>query len=161
MYVYDCNEIITTEIKNTSDKEMIRAFISLIEYTKIQGIHPGFHFMDNEESTTLNMKMTTMGIKYQLVPPSNQRAKNSERAIQNFKNHFISGLCSVEKDLNLQLWDRLLKQATISLKLLRQSITLPPISAYTHIYGEFYFNRTPLAPPGTRVVMHKGPNDCA
>ena len=68
-------------------------------------------------------------------------------------------MCSVDKYFHLQLWERLLQQATISLNLLRQSITLPLISAYTHIFGEFDFNRTPLAPPGTRVVMHNIPND--
>ena len=41
--------------------------------------------------------MKSMNIKYQLVPPSNHRANNAERAIQTFKNHFIAGLCSVDK----------------------------------------------------------------
>ena len=47
MYVYDCNFILTTAIKNRSDKDMIRAFTSLTEYLKIRGINPYFHFMDN------------------------------------------------------------------------------------------------------------------
>ena len=59
MYVYDCNTILTTATKNRSDKVMIRAFTYLTENLKIQGIHPGFHFMDNEASTALNMMMTT------------------------------------------------------------------------------------------------------
>ena len=105
--------------------------------------------------------MKTIIIKYQLVPPSNHRANNAEREIQTFKNHFISGLCRVDKYIYLQLWGRLLQQATISLSLIRQSRTLPHISAYTHISGEFNFNRTPLAPPGTRVVMNNIPNDCS
>ena len=49
----------------------------------------------------------------------------------------------------------------ISLKLLSQSITLPHISAYTHIFREFDFDRTPLDPPGTKVVIHNKPNDRA
>ena len=117
--------------------------------------------MDNEASTALNLTMTTMNIKYQLFPPSNHISKNAERAIQTFKNNFIAGLCSVNKDLHIQLWDRILKHATISLNLLRQSITHPHISAYTHIFGEFDFNCTPLAPPSTRLVMHNRQNDCA
>ena len=48
MYVYDCNAILTTAMKNISDKEMIIAFASLTEDLKIRGINPGFHFMDNE-----------------------------------------------------------------------------------------------------------------
>ena len=108
--------------------------------------------------TALNLTMTTMNIKYQLDPPSNHRENNAEREIQTFKNHFIAGLCSVEKYFHLQLWDRLLQQANISLNLLRQSRTLNHISAYTQIFGEFYFNRTPLSPPVTRSVMHNRPN---
>ena len=64
--------------------------------------------------------MATMNIKYQLLPTSNQREKNAERAIQTFKNHFIEGMCSIEKYFNLQLWDRLLHQTKISLNLLRK-----------------------------------------
>ena len=82
-------------MNNICDKEMIRVFRYLTEYLKIQRIHPGFHFMDNEASTALKLTMTTINIKYQLVPPSNHRAINAERAIQTFKNHFIAGLCIV------------------------------------------------------------------
>ena len=135
MYVYDFNAVLATAIKNRSDKDMIRAFTSLTEYLKTQGIHPGIQFMDNEASTALNLIMTNMNIKYQLVTPVNHRANNAERAIQTFKKHFISGLCSVENYFYLQLWDRLLQQATISLNLLIKSRTLPHISAYTNIFG--------------------------
>ena len=68
MYVYDCNAILTTATKNISDKEMIRSFASLTEELKIRGINPGFHFMDNEASTALKMTMTSIDIKYQLIP---------------------------------------------------------------------------------------------
>ena len=76
---------------------MIRAFTELTEDLKIHGINPGFHFMDNEASKALKMTMETMDIKYQLVTPSKHRANNTERSTQTFKNHFISGLCSVDK----------------------------------------------------------------
>ena len=161
MYVNDCNDILTTAMKNRINKEMIRDFKSLTEDLKSRGIYPGFHFMDNETSTALNLTMITMNTKYQLVPPSNHRANNEERAIKTFKNHFIGELCSVDKYFHLQLWDRLLQQATTSLNLIRQSITIPHISAYTHIFVEFDFNRTILAPPGTRRIIHNRPNDRA
>ena len=125
MYVYDCNAILTTATKNRSENEMIRDFTSLTEDLKIRGFHPGFHFMDKEASTDLKLNMKTIHINHQLVPPINHRAKNADREIQTFKNHFIEGLCSVEKYFNLQLLDRLLHQAKISLNLLRQSRPLP------------------------------------
>ena len=78
MYVYDYNTILTIEMKNRSDKDMIRSFTSLTKDLKSRGIHPGFHSMDNEASTALKLTMTTMNIKYQLVPPSNHRENNEE-----------------------------------------------------------------------------------
>ena len=66
-------------MKNRSDKETIRDFTSLTEDLKSRGINPGFHFMENEAYTALKLTMTTMKIKYQLVPPSNHRANNAER----------------------------------------------------------------------------------
>ena len=134
MYVYDYNCILTTSMKNRSDKDMIISFTSLTEDLKIRGIHPGFHFTDNEASTALKLNMRTMNIKYQLVPPSNHRAKIAKRVIQTFKNHFLAVLFYVDKDFHLQLWYRLLQQATISLNLIRQSRTLPHISLYNHIF---------------------------
>ena len=105
--------------------------------------------------------MTTINIKYQLVPPSNHIANNVEISIQTFKKNFIAVLCSVDKYFHLQLWDRILQQATISLNFLRKSRTLPHLSAYAHIFGGFDFNRTPLAPPRKRIVIHNRPNDRA
>ena len=90
MYVYDCNATLTTATKNRSEKEMIRAFTSLAEYLNSQVINPCLYLMDNEASTALKMTMTSMNIKYQLVPPSNHRANNAEREIKSFKNHFIA-----------------------------------------------------------------------
>ena len=153
--------MLTTATKNRSDKEMIRAFTDLTEDLKRRGIYPGFHFMDNEAYTALKTKMTSMNIKYQLEPQRNNRANNAERSIQTFKNHFIAGLCSVEKYFHLKLRDRLLQQAAISLNKIIQSRTLTHLSAYTHIFGEFDLKCTQLAPPGTQVVINHRPNDCA
>ena len=36
-------------------------------------------------------------MQYQLTPPHFHRCNAAERAIRTFKNHFISGLCSVDK----------------------------------------------------------------
>ena len=88
MYVYECNDILTTAMDNRSDKDIIRSFTSLTEYLKSLGINPGFHFMYNKSSTALNQKMTTMNIKYYLVPPSNHIANNAER--ERFKHSRIT-----------------------------------------------------------------------
>ena len=154
MYIYGCNAILAMVIINRSDKDMIRDFSEYTIDLKIEGINPGFHFIYNKATTALKMGMTTMDINYQLVPLINHRAHNGERAIQTFKNNFIVGQCTIYKDLYFQLWDRLLQQETISLNLLSKSRIRPRLSAYTHIFGEFYYNRTTLCPPETRLVIH-------
>ena len=163
MYVYDCNVIMTTAINTRSDKEMMHAFTKLTTYLKTRGINPGFHFMDNESSEALKMAMATMDINYQLVPPSQHRANNAERAIHTFKNHVTSGLCvrlcSVDENLHLQLWDILLHKSTISLNLIQKSRLHPHLSAYTHIFGYFIYNYTQLAPLGERVGIHNRQKD--
>ena len=59
--------------------------------------------MDNEAYTVFNITMTSMKIKYKLVPSSNYRSNNADRKIQKFKNHFIAVLCSIDKGFHLQL----------------------------------------------------------
>ena len=77
MCVYNCHAVLTTAIHNRSYKEMIQAFAELIEELTSRGISPGFHFIDNEASTAFKMEMTTMEIKYHLVPPNNHRINNA------------------------------------------------------------------------------------
>jgi hypothetical protein len=92
------------------------------------------------------------------VPPSQPQIHHrnwAERDIQTFKNHFISGLCSTHPDFPLNLWDKLLPQATLTLNLLRPSPINPKLSAYAQIHGAFNFDKTPLAPPGIKVHTHE------
>jgi hypothetical protein len=67
-------------------------------------------------------------------------------------------LCSVDRDFPIHLWDRLLPQALLTLNLLRGSRINPKLSAYAQIHGTFDHNRTPLAPPGIRVMVHQKPS---
>ena len=96
--------------------------------------------------------MTSKGIDFQLVPPGCHRRNAAERAIRTFKNHFVAGLCSTDPKFPLLLWCRLLLQAELAMNLLRPSHINPKVSAYNQLYGIFDFTRTPLAPPGTRVL---------
>ena len=57
----------------------------------------------------------------------------------------------------LHLWDRLLQQAELTLNLLRPARNNPALSAYAVMNGDFNFTATPLAPPGTKVLVHEKP----
>ena len=91
------------------------------------------------------------------MPPHIHRRNSAERAMQTFKNHFIAGLASTDPNFPLSNWCRLLPQAELTLNLLRPSRLNPKLSAYAQLEGTFDFNRTPLAPPGTRVIVHEKP----
>jgi hypothetical protein len=61
------------------------------------------------------------------VPPGLHRRNAAERAIRTVQNHFIAGLCSVDPNFPIHLWDRLVPQAEISLNLLRGSWINPKL----------------------------------
>jgi hypothetical protein len=110
--------------------------------------------LDNEASTLLKQHMTEQAIDFQLAPPDNHWCNAAERAIQTFKKHFKACLAGTDPLFPLYLWPKLLPQAELTLNLLRSSRLNPKLSAYAHLEGNFDFNRTPLAPPGTKVVVH-------
>jgi hypothetical protein len=57
----------------------------------------------------------------------------------------------------MHLWDRILPQAVITLNMLRTSRINPKLLAATHIFGQYDFNRAPMAPPGTNIIAHETP----
>jgi hypothetical protein len=155
LYDYASNSVLSAPMKNRGDKDMIRAFDLLIQSLIIRGLKPHLQRLDNEASLALRNYLTKQGIDYKLAPPHIHRRNNADRGIQTFKNHLIAGLCSVDPVFSLKLWDKLLPQATITLNLLRKSRINPRMSAYAQLNALFDFNRTLLAPPGTRVIAHK------
>ena len=64
-------------------------------------------------------------------------------------------LCGVDPDFPLHLWNRILPQTELTLNLLRTSRINPKLSAFAQLHGQFDFNRTPLAPVGTQVIVHE------
>ena len=81
-------------------------------------------------------------------------------AIHTFQNHFVAGLCSVDKTVSLYWWDKLLPHAELTLNMLRSSRINPKLSTHAQMHGLFDVNRTPLAPPGIfRVLVHIKPTE--
>jgi hypothetical protein len=158
-YAYSPNAIIVRAMKNRSDEEMLKTYKDVYAYLKAKGFKPNFNVSDNECSRTIKEYLDKEeGVKIQLVEPHNHRANAAERAIQTFKNHFIAGLSTVDKAFPLQLWDDLLQQAQITLNLLRKARINNKLSAYEILEGPFNFNKTPLAPPGTKAIIYNSPD---
>jgi hypothetical protein len=112
------------------------------------------YILDNEASNELKNSMTKNNLSYQLAPPHIHRHNAAERAIRTFKNHLLAGLATADPNFPVAHWDCLLYQGILTLNLLRNSRVNPKLSAYTYLYGNFDFNKTPLALPGTKVVVH-------
>eukprot|EP00804_Cyclotella_cryptica_P013523 CCRYP_017243-RA/>CCRYP_017243-RA protein AED:0.41 eAED:0.30 QI:0/0/0/1/1/1/5/0/1642 len=127
-------------------------------HLKTKGYKPTFNVTDNQATTPIKSYLNTEDCKWQFVEPHNHRVNAAERAIQTFKNHFISGLCSTDSNWPLQLWDTMTEQAIITLNLLRTSRIDPSKSAYHQLHGHRYnWNAYPLAPPGTKAVIYESP----
>jgi hypothetical protein len=92
-----------------------------------------------------------------LSPHHCHRRNAAERAIRNFKEHFVVGLSSVDPTFPLHFWDRLLPQAEITLNLLPTSILHPQLSTAAHFHRLVDYNKTALAPPGCKIIAHEKP----
>ena len=158
LYDYDTNAILTEPLRNRTGGEILRGYKKLHQYLVQRGYNPRTHWLDNEASAALKAYNTNNTIEYQLVPPHNHRRNAAERAIRTWKNHFTAGLCSTDDKFPMHLWDRLLEQASITLNLLRPSRRNPKVSAYTMLEGQYDYNKNPMAPPGTKILIHEKPN---
>jgi hypothetical protein len=158
LYYYDSNYIHAEPMPSRTTKSIVDAYTKAHSMLIQAGLKPKLQRLDNEASATLQQFMTEQDIDFQLAPPHLHRRNAAERAIRTFKNHFIAGLCSTDPDMPLHLRDKLVPQALITLNLLRSSTMNPSrVSAYAQIRGAFDFNRTPVAPPGTKVLIHEKP----
>ena len=157
LYDYDSNAILATAIKTRSGTSILNAYKELHGILASRGLKPKLQRLDNEASTALKQYISEQDITYQLTPAHMHRRNAAERAIRTFKNHFIAGLASTDKLFPIHLWDRLLPQAILTLNLLRTSRINPQLSAYSQLFGAFDFTKTPLAPPGTKVLAHEKP----
>jgi hypothetical protein len=67
-----------------------------------------------------------------LVERHNHCVNAAERAIQTFKDHFVSALATTDSEFPLQLWDRLALQVENTLNMLCPSRIDPKMLAYEH-----------------------------
>ncbi len=158
MYNFDSNAIVFKPIKTRQSKEILNAFRKYEHKIAHNGILPTMYVLDNEASGDLKNSLTKNNQQYELVSPNINRHNAAENAIRTFKNHFLSGLASCDPKFPIQEWDHLLHQCEITLNLLRNSRNNPKLSAWAAIQGIFDFNKSPMAPPGTQILIHSKPD---
>ena len=137
---------------------MILAYQTLVDRLKEKGTHPAMHLLDNEYSAEMKTTIQRNGMKYQLVPPHDHRRNIAEKAIQVFKDHFVSVLCGTDKNFPLQLWCQILRHAEHQLNLLRKSRVVPTVSAFAHMYGQHDYDAQPFPILGSAIELHVTPS---
>ena len=157
LYDYNSNIILSKPLKTRQASELTTARTSLHDQLQSNGYAPELHILDNECSDELKKAFKKYSVGFQRVPPHVHQRNAAERAIQTWKYHFCSGLATCDPKLPLTELDLLMSQADITLNLLRPSYRQPNLSVYACLNGTFNFNQSPLAPPGTRVVVHITP----
>ena len=136
VYVYETNAILVRPMINREKETIVTTFKDIYNYLSKRKFKPKLHVLDNECSNMLkDFIQKDNNTKIQFVEPHQHRVNASERAIQTFKNHFISGLCSAHPQFPLQLWCEFLPQAELTLNLLRKARCNNKLSAYAVLEG--------------------------
>ncbi len=156
-YIYDLNAIIIRPMASRTDASFIAAFTEVFAILRARDYQPALNVTDNKCSKAVEKHIRANKMTIQLVPPHNHRVNAAERAIGTFKEHFVAALATVNILCPLQLWDKFLPQVELTLNLLRFSRRNPLISANHKLYGPFNFNKTPLAPLGTKALVYNDP----
>ncbi len=117
-YIYDLNAILVHAMLSKNNATMIAAFSDIFSTLAAHGYAPTLNVMDNECSKAVEAHIKANKMNAHLVPPHNHLGNATECAIATFKEHFIMGLATVDKDCPLQLWDEFLPQIELTLNLL-------------------------------------------
>ena len=156
LYNHDTNFIHACPIKSRKAEDLILGFTTCYAEMKQNGFTATKLKLDNEISKLFIHHIKDVEkIDYQQVSAGNHRTNQAERAILDFKNHFISILSGADPDFPTNCWDLLLPQTIITLNLLRDSRLQPKLSAYAQVHGPFNFKATPLGPAGCKAIIHE------
>ena len=161
MYDLDSNYIKAVPMKSRETSEMLRCYQEGYNFFSKAGFKPVLVKANNELSNRLKDEILSQGLNYEMVSPGDHRQLPAERAIQDFKNHFISVRSGTDAAYPANCWHHLLEHIEVTLNLLCASRYNPKVNAYTIIRGLFDFNRTPLAPAGCKTIVHDRPDERA
>jgi hypothetical protein len=116
-YIYDLNAILVRAMPSKNNAAMITAFSNIFSTLAAHGYAPTLNVMDNKCSKAVEVHIKANKMNVHLVLPHNHRINAAECAIATFKEHFIAGLATVDKNCLLQLRDEFLPQIKLTLNL--------------------------------------------
>ena len=154
MVGYDSNYIHAVPIKSRKAEALMEGFNECYNVLRDNRFEANLVRLDYEVSKLLIDSITTNKLTYQLASLGDHRMNYAERAIQTYKNHFISAFQDTNPTFPRDCWDLIMPQIKITLNLLRTSRINPKLSAYSQIHCPFNFNKTPVAPLGYKIIIH-------
>ena len=98
LYNYDSNAILAEGCKSRTATDLTTAYDKLYNCLTKAGIVPVMQRIDNGVSKVLIESIEEKGLKYQLASSHDYRLNPAKRAVQTWKNHFISTLHGCERD---------------------------------------------------------------
>jgi hypothetical protein len=105
VYHYESNAILALPISGFRNNIIFQAYKQIYEMIESKGFVIRFNVMDNQASKVIKKKITPKQCDLMLVKPNNPRVNAAERAIQTFKDHFVSALATTDSEFPLKLWD--------------------------------------------------------
>jgi hypothetical protein len=136
-YIYDLNAILVHSMPSKNDAAMITTFTNILAALAARGYIPTLNVTDSKFSKTVEAYIKSNKIDIHLVLPHIHRVNAAECTIATFKEHFITGLATVNRNCPLQLWDNFLQQVKLTLNLLCFSCHDPSKSANEEVNGFF------------------------
>ena len=103
VYNFDSNSVLAEPMSNHTKLYILHAYKVIHTRPTAAGLRPKLQHLDNMASLILKEYMSSEGINYQLVPPCIHCHNASICVIWTFKNYFIDGLCSTDKNCHLNL----------------------------------------------------------
>ena len=110
LYNYDSNAILAEGCKDRTAPELEASYDKLYNRLTKAGIVPVMQRIDNEVSTILIESIEETSLQYQLASPHDHRLNPAERAVQTWKNHFISNLHGCDRDFPAYKWCEMINQ---------------------------------------------------
>ena len=151
-YVYDANCVKGVLIKSRNKSDLLAAYRKIYSWCEARGFKPTLHRMDNEISAEVEAFITSQQTNLQYAAPG-RHCKPDERAVQTYKSCFKSTTASLPPDFPISYCCRLMEQCDLTVNIVRPYRMNPKLSAWAACEGEFFFDSTPIAPPGSAMLM--------
>jgi hypothetical protein len=158
VYEYDSNYIYAKPMIDHTSPSIIAAYQRSITFLQSRGIKPLLQRFDNEATAALQEFLAGSDINFQLAPPSCSLSQRRRARYSKIQKSLHCRPVLHEPKFSVKYMGKTIPQCLITLNLLRSSRITPQLSSQAQINGAFDFNRTPFAPPGTKVLIHEKPS---